>query len=162
MPPCRKLATIGIWLSRASDFWRSFGHRFWSPRHFGTTTQPERAESKLKGQVAIINKTLTMTTLILGATLLCSIFRIASGTSQVEFRPQNDETRIRELNGDDFQCPYNEETLLYNIDINIEGVGEGCDNVELLRIGDLLQEIVSEVEAEIPEYKRTENMQTIL
>ena len=64
--------------------------------------------------------------------------------------------------GDDFVCPYKEEKLYYNIDIFIEGVGQGCESYDLYNIGELLQIVVDEVEEEIPEYKRAERMETTI
>lgn len=67
----------------------------------------------------------------------------------------------RSAHDDDFVCPYKqEETLYYNIDIMVEGIGENCGSYDLYSIGATLQEVVDEVEEEIPEYKATERMET--
>ena len=57
-------------------------------------------------------------------------------------------------------CPFDEERLYYNIDIYVEATAHNCDEYDLVGIGDFLQNLVSEIEAEIPEYKNTERMET--
>jgi hypothetical protein len=66
------------------------------------------------------------------------------------------------LEHDDFFCPYKEETLYYNIDITIDNVGVGCESYDLYNIGIVLQEIVHEVEEEIPSHRETERMDTTI
>lgn len=95
----------------------------------------------------------------MGATLFCSVFLIASGKSEIDFLAGDER---RDLDGDDFECPYKEEKLFYNIDIFIEGIGEGCGTYDLYDIGTTLQEIVDEVEEDIPEYKQREKMETVM
>jgi hypothetical protein len=72
---------------------------------------------------------------------------------------------VRRINEDVNFCPYYDETeerLLYNIDIVIEGVGgEGCGDADFLKIGEIIQKIVTEVESGIPKYKN-EKMETMI
>ena len=96
---------------------------------------------------------------ILSVTLVLSLLLIPSSSADVDFL--NDTERRRRNQQDDFVCPYAEETLYYNIEIFIEGLGEGCAAYDLYNIGAILQKIVAEVEEEIPEYEN-ERMDTIL
>jgi hypothetical protein len=71
----------------------------------------------------------------------------------------------QELQDDDtpLECPVeDEERLYYNIDIYVEATSENCDEFDLVGIGELLQRLVNEVEADIPEYEETERMETIV
>ena len=62
--------------------------------------------------------------------------------------------------GEDLACPFDEERLYYNIDIYVEATAHNCDEYDLVGIGDLLQKMIDEIEAEIPEYKNRERMET--
>ena len=67
------------------------------------------------------------------------------------------------INEDNKFCPYanaTQEKLLYNIEIQIQGL-DGCGDDVLLKVGTTLQQIVDEVVAEIPEYKN-EHMQATI
>lgn len=71
---------------------------------------------------------------------------------------------VRRLPKADNFCPFenaSEEKLLYNVDIFVEGVGEGCGEDDLRQIGEILQKVVREVEAGIPEYNY-EYMRTVI
>lgn len=69
----------------------------------------------------------------------------------------------RHLQDNDFVCPFaQEERLYYNIDIYIEGLADNCVDYDLIGIGGILQNLVNQVEEEIPEYKDTEKMETIV
>jgi hypothetical protein len=69
---------------------------------------------------------------------------------------------VRRINEDDKSCPRyrpNVENLLYNIDIEVNGISEGCGDNDLLKIGAILQKVVDDVEKEIPEYE-SDSMET--
>jgi hypothetical protein len=105
---------------------------------------------------------MTMTGVALSAALFLSVLIRVSCSANVDMFTYNDDQIIRDLQGDDFECPDKEETLFYNIDIFIEGIGEGCEAYDLYDIGNMLQRVVDEVEEEIPEYKRREKMETTM
>lgn len=96
---------------------------------------------------------------ILSAALILSVLLLPSGSSDVDLL-NNGRDRRRELQ-DDFVCPYDEERLYYNIDIDLEGIfTDGCVEQDLYNIGDLLAGIVDEAEEEIPQYKDSERIES--
>jgi hypothetical protein len=50
---------------------------------------------------------------------------------------------------DDLVCPFDEERLYYKINICVEGTATNCNEYDLVGIGDLLQNLVNDIEAEI-------------
>jgi hypothetical protein len=103
-------------------------------------------------------------TAVLNVGLLLSFLFVPSAASSVSsselFRIHNE----RQLQDDDVPlvCPFDEERLYYNIDIFVEATAENCDDYDLVGIGEVLQQLVSTVEAEIPQYEETERMETFV
>ena len=85
------------------------------------------------------------------------VFLVALGVAVADL----DAPERRLSHENDYICPPEfEEKLYYNMNITIESVGEGCEEYDLfLNAGDMLQEIVDEIEEQIPE-NEYETMET--
>jgi len=160
-----KKVVLGAVIYGRGHFGLNFVHNInssWTKQHKNKLIGPyknHRPPTHNAQSLSMRHRKMATTSVVLSTMLLLFTLILATESSDVDFLTISERRDLQ----DEYVCPYaDEERLLYNIEVDIEGVGEGCETYDLYNIGKMLQDIVDEVEEEIPKYKKREKMETTI